>query len=292
MHSQIGIIGTRNASPAAVELCRQLVCFLFDQDPEAIIVTGGDDEHDVGGNIDRCAARTARALGRGTIVHLPELFPEGHPQAGKWVGRWAGVARNTLVVNDSTHGVHVFWNGISRGTVDGMSKAYKLDRLRRVYFENGQIWKMGDNWDVFAYGARMETVDTFDAERITAALLLRLQANKRSKLNHVGRNAEAPIDQKKLDYANGRAIHAFNCLIEGMRPVPGIGDQEGEWFVPSENKKKENVRPHHIDTTGRCDCDAMTRGFRPCFAMYLVWLVQQLISPSDVDVLDRVRGAE
>jgi hypothetical protein len=56
------------------------VRLLYADDPDTIIVTGGDDEHKVGGNIDRCAERTARSLGMRTIVHLPEL--SGMPRLG------------------------------------------------------------------------------------------------------------------------------------------------------------------------------------------------------------------
>jgi hypothetical protein len=195
------------------------------------------------------------------------------------------VARNTLIVRDSIDGVYAFWNGISTGTVDSIKKARTSNRLRKIFFENGLIWSQVSDWDYLDYGAYMKDHDLFDPERIAAVLVLRLKANKESRHNHIGKDASFPIDPQKLNYANGRTIHAFNCLIEGMRPTPGMGEEEGHWYVPSENKKKPDVRPHHIGLDLRCDCDAMTKGFRPCFAMYLVWLYQRLICPIDMEAL-------
>ena len=281
----IGIVGTRNAAPHVVEHCAQLIHTLQAEDPETTIVTGGDDAHVVGGNIDRCASRTARSLGMETIVHIPEVFPEGHSQAGKWVGLWAGVARNSLIVRDSADGVYAFWNGLSTGTVDSIKKALAQQRLLKVFFEHGLVWHKQSGWDLLAYGAYMKEHDLFDPERIARVLVLRLQANKQSRHNHLGRDANLPIDQAKLDYANGRTVHAFNSLILGVRPTAGTGEEEGHWYVPSENKKKPDVRPHHIGLDLRCDCDAMTRGFHACFAMYLVWFHLRIISPDNMEIL-------
>ena len=273
----VGVVGTRNASPHAVECCARLVETLCLEDPETVIISGG------GGNIDQCAERMAKSLGMQTLVHLPEVFPEGHRHAGVWVGKWAGVARNSLIVRDATDGVYVFWNGVSRGTVDSIKKALAQERLLKVFFEHGLVWSKENIWDVLAYGNYMQGHDRFDPERIARVLVLRLQANKQSRHNHLSHDVSLPLDPKKLAYANGRAIHAFNCLTEGVRPTPGIGEEEGHWYVPSENKKKQDVRPHHI-VDHRCDCDAMTKGFRACFAVYLCWMHSRLICPIDMEL--------
>ncbi len=132
--------------------------------------------------------------------------------------------------------------------------------------------------------------------RLALALQLRAQANKRSKLNRIGGVEGGPIDTKRLEYADNQTLHAFNRLAKGDRPYAGIGDDEGCWFVKSENNKKADVRPHRIGIDGWCDCDAVTRGRKvddkghgnECHAMYLVWMYRKLISPTAMPTPDEV----
>lgn len=303
---KIGIAGTRDASPWGVARCEGLVKWLLDDDPFTTIVTGGDDEHKVGGNIDRCAARVARAIVQSyreagvedvcdPIIHLPQVFPEGHPRAGKWVGPWAGVARNTLVVNDAEDGVYVIWNGLSTGTLDVIRKARKQNRLVQIIYENGMVWEPSMTWNPLEYGESM--AEQLDLERLMLVGLLRAQANKRSRLNRIGRLENGPIDTKRLEYANNQTTHALNRLIKGDRPTAGFGDDEGCWFVASENSKKADVRPHRIAPDGWCDCDAVTRGRKvddaghgnECHAMYMVWMYKRLISPTAMPTPEQVQ---
>ena len=294
MPRQIGIAGTRDASPWGVARCEELVKWLLTDDPTTVIVTGGDEESREGGRIDQAAARVARALGvNDPIIHLPQVFPEGHPRAGKWVGIWAGVARNTLVVEDATDGVYVIWNGVSTGTLDVIRKATKKGRLVQIIFENGIVWEPSCTWNPLEYGESMS--DQLDLERIMLAGLLRAQANKRSKLNRIGRVDGGPIDTKRLEYADNQTTHSLLRLIKGDRPYAGIGDDEGCWFVKSENNRKADVRPHRIGLDGWCDCDAVTRGRKvdethgnECHAMYMVWMYRKLISPNAMPTPDEV----
>jgi len=186
------------------------------------------------------------------------------------------VARNSLVVRDAVDKMYVFWNGMSHGALDSIRKTMAAERPLCIFFENGMVWQTGDTWNPFIYGEHM--ADQFDVERITIATLLRLRANKRSKLNHIGKDLAAPIDTARLAYANGRTIAAFNFLVNGVRATAGMTEEdEGCWFVPSQSKPLAN---HRIDATGWCNCSAVEKGHRECVAMYVVWMYQRLIDPA------------
>ena len=301
----IGIAGTRNASKWGVQRAESLVKWLMDDDPWTVLITGGDEESREGGVIDQCVARVGRALAqsyrdggvegvRDPIIHLPQVFPSDHPRAGRLVGVWAGVQRNSLVVNDAVDGVYVIWNGQSTGTLDVIRKALKQSRLVQVIFENGMVWEPSCTWNAIEYGESI--VSQLSLTRLALALQLRAQANKRSKLNRIGGVSGGPIDTKRLEYADNQTIHAFNRLAKGDVPTAGIGEEEGFWLVKSENSKKADVRPHRIGPDGWCDCDAVTKGRKwdskghgnPCHAMFLVWMYLKLISPMEMPTPDEV----
>lgn len=175
-------------------------------------------------------------------------------------------------------------------------KAMKHHRLTQIIYENGMVWEPSCGWNPIEYGECMS--QQFDLERLLMAALLRAQANKRSKLNRIGKDEHGPIDTARLDYVNNQTVHALMRLIKGDRPEAGIGEDEGCWLVKSENNKKADVRPHKIGLDGWCDCDAVTKGRRwddhghgnPCHAMYMVWMYQRLISPTAMPTSDELEG--
>lgn len=272
--------------------------WLFASDPYTVLVSGG------GGDTDTTAELTARRLveeyratgveAHDPIILLPKTHPPGHEREGKWVGAWAGPERNTEIVNTAKHGVYALWNGQSRGTLDSIKKAIKQGRLTQVIYTNGMTWDQGDAWNPIEYGECMS--EQLDRERMAGVLLLRLRANRKSKLN---RKADGSFNLERLEYADKRAIHAFNRLAEGMVPEAGIGEDEGCWLVPSESKKRDNVQPHRIGLDGWCTCDAVTRGRKvdgehgnECHAMYLVWMYQRLISPMTAQLADILEDSD
>lgn len=291
-YRHIGVVGTHineGLIGAWVHcLTVALVERLIANDPYTVVVSGGAKGTN---SVDAIAEMTVRRLIREyttmsiivpePIIHYPEVHPPGHPRAGKWVHGGAGLERNSKIVNDSTDGVYAIWNGISRGAEDSIKKALVCSRLLAVFFTNGMVWKQGMEWSPIEYGGKM--ADQFDPELLARVLLLRIKANKRSKLCLLPNGAP---NEERLAYAHRQTIHAFNRLAAGDRPEAGIGDQKGHWFVPSENKKKEGVRPHDIGPDEWCNCDAVTRGRKwdtthgnPCHAQFMVWMYKHLIAP-------------
>lgn len=263
----IGIVGPREKGldvPGGEWLkreCVRLVEQVAKDDPGATIISGGAT------GIDGLAEVTAKRLGLNTKVFLPKTGPDG-----KWINRGAGLARNSEIVQASED-LFAFWTGLSTGTADSIEKAWRLNVLTRVTFSNGLNWYSTDRWSPLEYGNSMK--DMFSPPKIAEALKNRYERNRRNPKNQ--------NSLEKLQYADGRTLAAFNWLIEGNLPIPGEGDDEGMWLVPSQSKKRDNIRPHRIGIDGGCDCDAVTQGHRACFAMYAVSMFLYLISPSRLE---------
>lgn len=112
---KVAIVGSRNFR--SEELVRD---FIRDLDPIAVaeVVSGGAR------GVDTWAAEEARKLKIPVRTFQPDW--------DKW-GKRAGFLRNTEIVEYSDQ-VFAFWDGLSRGTLDSITKAAKAKKLRGIYF--------------------------------------------------------------------------------------------------------------------------------------------------------------
>lgn len=108
---KVGIVGSR-AFPR-LNLVRAYVQSLA---PGTVVISGGAR------GVDEMARDAADFYGFVSVEYRADW--EG-------LGRGAGMARNTLIVEQSDI-VVAFWDGASRGTRDTMKKAHAVDKLKRV----------------------------------------------------------------------------------------------------------------------------------------------------------------
>jgi len=116
-HRFIAVIGSRDWPD--IKLVRQYVLGL----PEDVILVSGR-----GGAVDNAAEQTAAGRQMPTLI-FPARWPEG---------RQAGFVRNAYIARHADE-VRAFWDGLSCGTLDTMTKAHGCGKPVFVMW-NGE-WK-------------------------------------------------------------------------------------------------------------------------------------------------------
>jgi hypothetical protein len=112
---KIAIIGSRDFNN--YELLKKTVIQHFPF-PDAIVSGGAN-------GADKLGAAYAKELGIPLIEHIPDW--DGP------LGKGAGFARNTTIVEQSDW-IVAFWDGVSKGTADSLSKAKKLKKKTMVIY--------------------------------------------------------------------------------------------------------------------------------------------------------------
>ncbi len=112
----IAVVGSRNFND--YELLKSSVEeFVVEKTPEHITVISGGAK-----GADSLAEKLASEKNYDTLIFNPDY---------KKYGRSAPLIRNTLIIENADV-VFAFWDGISRGTKDSISKAEKLNKEVRI----------------------------------------------------------------------------------------------------------------------------------------------------------------
>lgn len=127
---RVAIVGSRNYP--RMELVRQCIDRLashFAARGRGLVVVSGTEP--TPSRLDYCvdsaAIHYARFIGLETVVFEADW---------NGMGKGAGRARNTLIVNNSD-GVCAWWDGVSKGAGDSVEKALRRGNLRKVYDTDG-----------------------------------------------------------------------------------------------------------------------------------------------------------
>lgn len=134
---RVAIVGSRNYP--RMELIRQcidrLASYFAARGRGLVVVSGTEPTPErLDYCVDSAAIHYARFIGLETVVFEADW---------NGMGKGAGRARNTLIVNQSD-GVVAFWRIGSKGTADSIEKAFRRGNLRKVYGPDGN--EVDDAW--------------------------------------------------------------------------------------------------------------------------------------------------
>lgn len=125
---KIAIIGSRSFNDE-VEFNNALAKLLLDIETPLTVISGGAT------GTDALATKFAHKNGYPLIEYKPDW---------KKYGRGAGLVRNTQIITESDM-VIAFWDGVSKGTMDSINKAKKMNKKVHIIHINcrtlGYYWK-------------------------------------------------------------------------------------------------------------------------------------------------------
>lgn len=126
---KIAIVGSRGFTK--LHLVEEYIAHL---DKNNTLIISGWDGVSRSNTVDKRATVVAFKYNIPVLNFPPEIGPDG-----RWISRYAGLARNTDIVNAADM-VVAFWDGKSRGTRDTLTKAHKLGLRIQIYYDDGRIY--------------------------------------------------------------------------------------------------------------------------------------------------------
>lgn len=263
----LGIGGPRKDVPARID--REITEYIIDcytlanlLKVELIIVTGGAP------GVDTIADRAARS-----VKGAPEPWSL-RPQvkgSGRIAFAKAAYARNIEVVEISNVFVS-WWNGISRGTMQATTEAWKRGRLGEVHYYNGVVWTPRMSIHPIVYGAHMAQAMYTPSRFYYAALLLaqRIERTQTNKARQFGLSSH--ID-------DALAWLGEHCQSGQLAGVEHLSD--GALKFPSHSGKGDG---HIVGIDQSCTC-AAARHNRPCWARAAAWIVRWVEGAENLDMV-------